>query len=817
MRRRIVRFLAPITIEGRLLTLAAIFIFLYALALTLSPAARARTWEANYRLVHWVGVAVWVGVFYFAHRQSKRHIPDSDPYLLPLTALLSGWGLLTIFRLTTAFGARQMLWLAAAGLLLTLGLRPAPELRFLRRYKYLALTAGLLLTALTLIFGTNPLGGGPRLWLGCCGIYLQPSEPLKLLLIIYLAAYFADHQPLNVRLLPLMAPTALVTGLALLLLIAQRDLGTASLFIFTYTVMLFIASGRKRVLFISLLGLAVTGVAGYFLFDVVQLRVDAWLNPWLDPSGRSYQIIQSLLAIANGGLGGRGPGLGNPGLVPVTHSDFIFAAIAEEMGLAGTLGLFCAIGLLVARGLRVALRAPDQFRRLLATGLSAYLGIQSILIAGGNLRLLPLTGVTLPFLSYGGSSLLTSFAAVLLLLLISSQPEDEPAPLPQPRPHFILAALLGLGLLAAGLTNGWWAAVRGPDLLTRTDNARRAIADRYVRRGSLLDRQGRVITATTGQPGQYQRLYAYPDLAPVTGYTHPVYGQAGLEASLDPYLRGLQGNPAALIWWDHLLYGQPPPGLDVRLSLDLDIQQIADRTLRNHIGAVVVLNASSGEILAMASHPTYDPGRLDEQAAALHQDPAAPLLNRAAQGRYPCTSMLTELFAPTAGLRIFPSTAPNTSTLELLDALGLYQPPELRLPVADSSPPERLPLISPLQAALAAAAYSNDGVRPSPRLAMAVNTPAQGWVILPALGAPVQALPAEQARLTAEEHIVAGEPYWEWVGQDSRNGSRLTWYLGGTLPDWQATPVTVVVLLEEENSSLAVRLGRMLLEETLRP
>lgn len=817
MRRRIVRFLAPITIEGRLLTLAAIFIFLYALALTLSPAARARTWEANYRLLHWVGVAVWVGVFYFAHRQSKRHIPDSDPYLLPLTALLSGWGLLTIFRLTTAFGARQMLWLAAAGLLLTLGLRLAPELRFLRRYKYLALTAGLLLTALTLIFGTNPLGGGPRLWLGCCGIYLQPSEPLKLLLIIYLAAYFADHQPLNVRLLPLMAPTALVTGLALLLLIAQRDLGTASLFIFTYTVMLFIASGRKRVLFISLLGLVVTGMAGYFLFDVVQSRVNAWLNPWLDPAGRSYQIIQSLLAVANGGLGGRGPGLGNPGLVPVTHSDFIFAAIAEEMGLAGTLGLFCAIGLLVARGLRVALRAPDQFRRLLATGLSAYLGIQSILIAGGNLRLLPLTGVTLPFLSYGGSSLLTSFAAVLLLLLISSQPEDEPAPLPQPRPHFILAALLGLGLLAAGLTNGWWAAVRGPDLLTRTDNARRAIADRYVRRGSLLDRQGRVITETVGQPGQYRRLYTYPDLAPVTGYTHPVYGQAGLEASLDPYLRGLQGNPAALIWWDHLLYGQPPPGLDVRLSLDLDIQQIADRTLRNHIGAVVVLNASSGEILAMASHPTYDPGRLDEQAAALHQDPAAPLLNRAAQGRYPCTSMLTELFAPTVGLHIFPSTAPNTSTLELLNALGLYQSPELRLPVGDSSPPERLPLISPLQAALTAAAYSNDGVRPSPRLATAVNTPAQGWVILPALSAPVQALPAEAARLAAEEHIVAGEPYWEWVGHDSRNGSRLTWYLGGTLPDWQATPVTVVVLLEEENPSLAVRLGRMLLEETLRP
>ncbi|MEZ0395127.1 MAG: FtsW/RodA/SpoVE family cell cycle protein [Anaerolineales bacterium] len=817
MRHQLARFLAPVKIEGRLFVLAFIFVFLYALALSLSPAARERTWDVNYRLIHWTGFAAWAGIFYFVHRQSRRLLPDADPYLLPLAALLSGWGLMTIFRLTTAFGMRQVLWLTALGILFLFGLRLTPELRFLRRYKYLALTSGLLLTALTLIFGANPLGSGPRLWLGCCGIYLQPSEPLKLLLIIYLAAYFADHLPLNTRLLPLLRPTALVTGLALILLVAQRDLGTASLFIVLYTVMLFIASGRKRVLVVSLLGLALTGVAGYFLFDVIRLRVDAWLNPWSDPAGRSYQIVQSLLAVANGGLGGRGPGLGNPGLVPVTHSDFIFAAIAEETGLVGTVGLLAAIGLLFARGLRIALRAPDQFRRLLAVGLSAYLGIQSLLIIGGNLRLLPLTGVTLPFISYGGSSLLTSFAALLLLLLISSQPEDEPAPLRQSQPYLILAALFGLALTAAALTNTWWAIGRGPDLLTRTDNARRAIADRYVQRGALLDRAGRQINATLGRPGQYERVYLYPALAPIIGYTHPVYGQAGLEASLDPYLRGLQGNPAKLIWWSHLLYGQPPPGLDVRLSLDLRLQQQADQILGNHAGAVVLLNASSGEILVMASHPTYDPARLDEQAASLAQDPRSPLLNRAAQGRYPCTSMLTGLFAPSVGLSLRTTSPPDTSAVELLDALGLYQAPALSLPVAAASSPDELPLISPLQAALAAAAYSNGGLRPAPRLAMAVNTPAQGWIILPPLSEPVQALPPEAIRQITDERIVAGEPYWEWLGHDSRNGSRLTWYVGGTLPDWQATPLTVVILLEEENPSLATYLGRRLLEEALRP
>ena len=239
-------------------------------------------------------------------------------------------------------------------------------------------------------------------------------------------------------------------GIALLLLAVQRDLGTASIFIFLYAIILFIASGKKRILLISLVGLVVAGIAGYFLFDVVRLRVDAWLNPWLDPSGRSFQIVQSLMAVANGGTSGRGPGLGSPGLVPVAISDFVFVAIAEETGLVGTLGLLALIGFFVARGLRTAMRAPDSFRRILAAGLTAYIGAQSILIIGGNIRLFPLTGVTLPFVSYGGSSLLTSFLALLILLFISSQPEEEPAPLPDPQPYLILAGLVGLGLFGLG-------------------------------------------------------------------------------------------------------------------------------------------------------------------------------------------------------------------------------------------------------------------------------------------------------------------------------------------------------------------------------
>jgi len=792
--------------------MAAVFLFLYSAILTLAPAARARSWAVDYRWPHWLGFAAWVIIFSLASLFSRRRLPDADPYILPLAALLTGWGILTIYRLVPGFGLRQTLWLLVCGLVLLLGLRLSPDLRFLRRYKYVWLTGGLFLTALTLIFGTNPNGGGLRLWLGCCGVYFQPSEPLKLLLIVYLAAYLAERLPLSLRPLHLFAPTAVVMGMALLLLVVQRDLGTASIFIFLYTIVLFVASGKKRILLISLVGLAVAGIAGYFLFDVVRLRVDAWLNPWLDPSGRSFQIVQSLMAVANGGASGRGPGLGSPGLVPVAISDFVFTAIAEETGLVGTLGLLALIGFFVARGVRTAMRAPDNFRRILAAGLTAYVGAQSILIIGGNIRLLPLTGVTLPFVSYGGSSLLTSYLSLLLLLLISSQPEDEPAPLPRPQPYLLLAGLLGLGLFALAVTNAWWAVWRGPALLERTDNVRRSIADRYVKRGSLLDRNGIPINLTEGESGSYTRNYLYPDLGSITGYTNPVYGQAGLEAALDPYLRGLQGNPASSIWWDHLVYGQPPPGLDVRLSLDLDLQRGADNLLGEHTGAVVLLNAESGEILAMASHPTFDPNRLDEQITELLQDPQSPLLDRAAQNLYPPGEALQSFFQG-----IEAAVRPSMSDTQLYTALGFYTSPELRLPVAAAVTSDSSMRVSPLQMALAAAALSNDGLRPAPRLTMAVKTPSQGWVVLPPLSGPVQALPSSEAASTAQALMVSNQPFWQWSGSAREGNKTISWSLGGTLPDWQSTPLAIVVLLEDSNGQWAAYVGQTLLKAATQP
>jgi cell division protein FtsW (lipid II flippase) len=829
--------------QSRLLFLAGLFLAVYAACLTLAPAVQARSLAVDWPWGHWLGLAVWAGVFALAHRQTCRRLPGRDPFLLPIAALLTGWGMLTIWSVLPPFGLRQTVWVGLAALALTAGLRLPSDLGFLRRYKYVLLTASLLLTAATLLLGVNPLGYGPRMWLGCCGLYLQPSEPLKLLLIAYLAAYLADSQGLlsltggirqpieqepgpqpqaplisltsrraawSAPLLPLIAPTLLMTGLALALLVVQRDLGTAAMLLFLYASIVYVASGRWQVLALAAGGLLIAAVVGYFAYDVIRLRVDAWLNPWLDPSGRSYQIVQALLAAANGGLIGRGPGLGSPWVVPVAHSDLIFVAVAEETGLAGVSGMLLLIALLAMRGLKLALATSNRHHRLLAAGLIAYLAGQSLLIIGGALRLLPLTGVTLPFVSYGGSSLLVSVLAVLLLLHISRPPESliprAISPALQPEPYLHLGAALGLGLAACALAAGWWAVYRAGDLLARTDNPRRVVSDRFVRRGSLLDRAGEPINESQGQPGKLTRRYRVPELSNVVGYIDPTYGQSGLEASQDGYLRGLQGYPASQVWWHHLVYGQPPPGLDLRLSLDLELQKLADQALQGRRGAAVILNAQTGEILAMACSPTFDASHLSENWEQLVNDRSSPLLNRAVLGRYP----LGELER-----RLFPDG---------LSRMGVTPTPRLELPTGDLPPggstqqlTEPPTTYSPLQVALAAAALSADGLRPAPRLVSAVNTPQLGWTPVPALDQPFQALSPEQARSLTEQFALPGG-YWQstaLAGWETDNP--LTWSLAGSLPGQTSPPYALALVLEEANLQDAGRIGAGLMNALLFP
>jgi cell division protein FtsW (lipid II flippase) len=423
------RTFQPARLEPILLALAAGFtaMGLTALSLVTEGQIALRTvWPA----------LVWATALAGAWGALRRWRPSHDPLLLPIAGLLTGMGLVVVARLAPNFAVRQAIWsLLGLAVMLTvaLGLR---DLRLLRRYRYTWLISGLALLALTLVFGVNPAGTGARLWLGLAGFYFQPSELLKLLMVIFLASYLAQKRPLltdtvyqvgRLRLppLPYLGPVLLMWSFSMVLLIWQRDLGAAWLFFAVFLLMLYVTIGQVGYVLFGLGLFGIGAAIGYRLFDHVRLRVDIWANPWAEASGRAFQIVQSLLAFAAGGVFGQGIGQGSPTFIPVVHSDFVFSAIGEELGLLGTLGVVALFALLVTRAGRIALAAQTPFRQLLAFGLTATLGLQALTIMAGSLKLVPLTGVTLPFVSYGGSSLVTSFALIGLLFALEKPSKLE--------------------------------------------------------------------------------------------------------------------------------------------------------------------------------------------------------------------------------------------------------------------------------------------------------------------------------------------------------------------------------------------------------
>ena len=857
-------------LQNRLHRLAAVFLFTYSLALTLSPAVRSHSWNIDYIWTHWIGYLIWLVGFTLLNRFLDNVIPDRDQILLPAVSLLVGWGLLTIFRIDSYFGLRQTAWLVFCFIILWMILRTPRIADDLRRYKYLWLTLGIILIALTVFIGVYPGGFGPQLWLGFAGLFFQPSELLKLLLLIFLSAYLADRLKVTFSFSQLIAPALVLFSAAMVILLVQRDLGTSALFIILFSVTIFLATGKHRHLLISFLIIFSAAIIGYFLFDVIRLRVEAWINPWLDPSGRSYQIVQSLMAVAAGGFSGRGPGLGSPRVVPVAQSDFIFSAIAEEIGMVGTVGLVCVLILITFRGFRIALRARTRYHRILAAGITTFLAVQSILIIGGNLRVLPLTGVTLPFISYGGSSLFVSMICAGLLLHISDTGGEDPAFLETPSPYFIVFSLILTGFILVLITNGWWSIVRSADLLRRTDNPRRGINERYSPRGSILDNKGQPINFTKGQVGSYTRNYLYPPLSPVFGFNSFTYGQSGLESSLDDYLRGERGVPSSSLWWNHLLYGQPPAGLDIRTSIDMDLQQKADQLMSGKKGALVLLNAETGEVLAMSSHPNVDPNQVDSMWTGWMQDPQSPLINRATQSLYPLGTTLSPFllslharevnsielppklnqkidgmdrtcsYPPegtlTWGAAIsagcpgaFTTLATVSSEGELktmTGAYGLTELPDFILPQADALPvfPFSDPLSlafgdnqikgSPLQLALASSAFTNGGEIPSPLLAVGFQS-SGGLVYFPRPNPSTLNLPgADQiATMLASDSF----PGWESTGKSNSSQGDFSWFLGGTAPEWKGTPLALALVLEGDLPYSARSIGRQILRSATNP
>lgn len=381
-------------------------------------------------------------IYIVTHVVVRRAARQADHLLLPLVAAANVIGLAVIYRLfPEGRGPTQVLWTALGAGLFLATLLVVRDHNVLARYKYLLGFAGVGLLLLPL----TPLGdtiNGARLWIRVGSFTFQPGELAKVALVVFFAAYLAERKELlaiasrrvlgfHVPDLKHFGPLLVMWGLSLAVMFYERDLGSSLLFFSIFVVMLFVATGR---IVYAALGLTLFGAGaylGYQLFAHVQTRVDVWLNLFEDPkliSDEGFQLAQSLFALATGGLFGTGLGQGRPELIPAAHTDFIFSAIGEELGLLGTAALLIVFVLLVGRGFHIAVAARTDFGQLLAAGLISILALQTFIILGGVTRLLPLTGITLPFVSYGGSSLLSNFILIALLVRVSHQTTSEPAP-----------------------------------------------------------------------------------------------------------------------------------------------------------------------------------------------------------------------------------------------------------------------------------------------------------------------------------------------------------------------------------------------------
>lgn len=372
----------------------------------------------------------------------RRWIPGTSRLLLPLVGLITAVGSVEVFRIDPDLGRLQRWWLLLAAVIgvATTRLLHRRGVESLRRFRYLFLLGALVLLALPLLPGSLPIGGntvnGSRLWvkvtLGDRSLSFQPGEGAKVLIVVFLASYLAERRralaamprmigPLHLPEPRQLLPVLLAFAVAFMVLVYQRDLG-ASLLLFVVFVLLIYAATERTTYLGAGLVLAVTGaVAAARFFSHVTVRVEGWLRPFADYAGGGYQVAQGVFALAEGGLVGTGLGNGSPYLIPAAATDYVFIAVVEETGVAGGLALLAAYALLIATGFGIALRAGNAFRTLLAAGLTAVLAVQTLLIVAGVLRMLPLTGITLPFASYGGSSLLANFVIVALLARVAHE------------------------------------------------------------------------------------------------------------------------------------------------------------------------------------------------------------------------------------------------------------------------------------------------------------------------------------------------------------------------------------------------------------
>jgi len=652
-----------------------------------------------------------VCVFWIVHFATTRYKPNADPFIVPLVLLLAGIGVIMVFsvkdplRDSLSF-VTQARGIIVYGLIAAILPQSAAFGRLpLHRYGF-AYAVGAIALMLLLM---SPLGHGPG-GAKVMALGFEPVEIIKVLLVFFVASYLAERRMAiqsewrSKQALPEMRdliPLGAIYLFVLLLFALVKDMGPAVLLYGTFVTLVYLVTGRTFYPIAATVLLLLAGVAGYYLhFGFFATRVEMWRHPWDNSERLGGQLAMGLWGLATGGIFGTGLGLGDPAVVPRAGSDMVFTSIGEELGLAGSLTVLAAYAFLVYRGFRIALRAADDFDRLLAAGLTTLIGIQAIVITAGTTGLAPLTGVTLPFVSYGTSSLVADFFSVGVLIRLSAKllPQDlasatggaYPAAARVVVTSLCAALLLGVGghlIYVQGIADGSIAtrALSIPDadgITRRHYNPRLEEVARTVPRGRILDCNGKVLArnASTGEIPirlfcDRPRVYPYGQVGASLVYAVEQPRSISNPMGSDDLLSGL-GNGAELLMLyrrKDLPWRPTPQGSEVRLTVDIDLQAAAqsalDRTAAsqgNGRGAAVALDVRSGALLAAATTPSFDPSSISQaQWIALHQssDPTNPLLNRAFAGLYPPGStfkLVTAASALASGHEAFRVTCRHT-------------------------------------------------------------------------------------------------------------------------------------------------------------
>ncbi|MEE0706620.1 MAG: FtsW/RodA/SpoVE family cell cycle protein [Adlercreutzia sp.] len=612
------------------------------------------------------------GSFLVAHLAVRKLAPAADPALLPIAFALSGIGIAFVTRILPDKALSQVVWLFAGVVVMILVLAVVRNLDKLANYKYTLMVVGILFLLSPMLPVIGHESGGGQLWLSIGPFSFQPGEIAKILIVFFIAAYLAANRemlsvftwqvgPFNLPSLPTLLPLIVMWALAFVVVVLEKDLGLALVLFSVFVIMLYVATGKKLYLVVSIGLAAIAAVALYSFMGHVQARVAIWQDPFADAQGAGFQLVQSIYSLADGDLFGQGIGRGmggNPiaeGGIPVAESDFIFPVIAEETGLMGAAGVLLLYLCFAIRGVVTAARAKSDVSSFTAVGLTSIIVLQAFIIVGGVTRLIPLTGITLPFISQGGSSLIASFIIVGCLLRCGDEGTGVDSEMRQTGTigshgtnsvlgrvalgkrltgTMIIYSVL-FGVLVANLT--YLMVIKAPEYQNMPSNNHTMAREATMERGTISTVDGTVLAQSVRQEdGTYKREYPAGTLAAhIVGYTSQKFGSAGIEAAYNDTLRGEQ-NFASFTDVVNSLAGIQTKGNDVTLTIDATIQRAAQNVLEGQVGACVVMNPETGAVLALASSPTFDAADYEAllTAASDNSSDSSELFNRATQALY---------------------------------------------------------------------------------------------------------------------------------------------------------------------------------------